>query len=152
MSDNCDFTTVSQDITSAEGIIIHGVNCRGKMGAGVAKAIKLEWPHVYDAYVDRVNQLGAVACLGTIQLVKASSTTLVLNCFTQLNYGHHGKYVSYDAIDSCMRAFAEFRRVYQINMPLNFAAIGAGAGGGEWSIIKHIIEHHIPSKKFLWII
>lgn len=39
---------VNGDITkSSTGIIAHQVNCRGLMGAGVAKSIKAAFPNVY---------------------------------------------------------------------------------------------------------
>lgn len=34
------------------GIIAHQVNCKGVMGAGLAKQIRLKYPIVYQAYIE----------------------------------------------------------------------------------------------------
>ena len=42
---------IQKDITTERhGLIIHGVNCQGVMGSGVALAIRNKWPVVYDEY------------------------------------------------------------------------------------------------------
>jgi len=39
---------IDKDITTVEiGVMVSQVNCRGVMGAGVAKAIRDRWPIVY---------------------------------------------------------------------------------------------------------
>ena len=42
---------LNQDLTTArQQVIVHQVNCQGRMGSGVAKAIKEKFPNVYTAY------------------------------------------------------------------------------------------------------
>ena len=43
-------------LSSKERIIVHQVNCRGVMGAGIAKQIKEKWPDVYTSYRDLLLQ------------------------------------------------------------------------------------------------
>ena len=37
-------------LNASEDIIAHQVNCQKKMNSGVAKAIREEWPNVFDRY------------------------------------------------------------------------------------------------------
>ena len=43
--------------TVTHGIVAHGCNCKGKMGAGVAKDIKEKWPKAFDGYLYCLNQM-----------------------------------------------------------------------------------------------
>ena len=42
-------------LNAEEDIICHQVNCRGKMGSGLAKQIRDKYPDVYKEYVDLIN-------------------------------------------------------------------------------------------------
>ena len=47
------------DICSVNsGIIVHGCNAQGVMGSGVAKAIRLKYPQVFEDYKNFKNQFG----------------------------------------------------------------------------------------------
>ena len=49
------------DICSVNsGIIVHGCNAQGVMGSGVAKAIRLKYPQVFEDYKNFKNQFGTV--------------------------------------------------------------------------------------------
>ena len=43
-----------------EGIILHGCNGQGVMGAGVAKAIKMKYPEAFTAYKEGSMHTGTV--------------------------------------------------------------------------------------------
>lgn len=133
-------------------VIAHGVNCQGVMGSGVAKLIREEFPNVYQAYIGFCI-IGQVPekLLGKTQFVTLKNNVIVANCFTQLNYGRDGKrYVSYDAVDSCMEELAIESK--QMGLHINFPFIGAGLGGGNPDIIKLIMEDHFPGDNAtLWI-
>lgn len=50
MEDNL-VTYIVMDITTAtRGIVVHGVNCQGVMGSGVALAIRTKWPQIFESY------------------------------------------------------------------------------------------------------
>ena len=90
-------------------IIVHGVNCQGKMNSGVAKAIREAFPVVYEEYMKLYNnkyQGGTVdgqtwsrfldsnrndPLLGMAQVVRVGETLYVGNLFTQQFYGRDGK-------------------------------------------------------------
>ena len=94
-------------------LIMHQVNCQGKMNSGVAKAIREKWPKVFTEYLKLVNEKlygseKAFSLLGVVQPVTVSETQKVLNLFGQDKYGYDGKqYTSYDAINTCFKKIAE---------------------------------------------
>ncbi len=96
------------DITTAEcGYIVHGVNCQGAMGAGVAKSISDKWPVVKEVYLDLCcgyNQ-SPEELLGTYQTVHVADKVVVVNAFTQLYYGNDPlrRYASPMAIEWSIR-------------------------------------------------
>lgn len=125
------------------GFIVHGVNCQGVMGSGVAKALKDKYPIVeseYKKYCDTYH-IENPYLLGTVQYVKITPTLFVVNAFTQEFYGRDGmKYVSYDAIEKCFKIIVERQGLTKLFLPISFPKIGAGLGGGDWKIIEAILE------------
>jgi len=125
-----------KDITTVKrGIIAHGVNCRGVMGAGVAGAIARTWPRVKREY------LKGPWPLGEIQVVEVTPNTLyVANCFTQVDYGRDRtkRYANPRAIHQALdRVFglADAR-----HLPLVMPRIGTGLGGLDWTLdVKPLI-------------
>lgn len=57
-------------------IIMHGCNCQGVMGSGIAKQIKLLFPEAYEHYrkIYLKNGLG----LGDIQVVESNGKVIML--------------------------------------------------------------------------
>jgi O-acetyl-ADP-ribose deacetylase (regulator of RNase III) len=144
---------INQDITKVPmGIIVHGVNCQGVMGSGVARAIRDKWPTVYDHYIDKVTKDKDLTLerygplLGSIQLVTVERSNLyVINAFTQDKFGKDGKrFVSYDAVDSCFKKIFELcKDVDELkDLSVYIPQIGAGLGGGNWRAISAIIEQY----------
>ena len=123
------------------GIVAHGCNMRGVMGSGVARQIKAMYPEAFDAYQA---DLLAGFPLGGVSVWSPQKTgavsLLIANCLTQQDMGSDGKkYVSYDAIDSCFIALDAIAQ--RANMTINIPKIGAGLGGGDWEVIKSIINY-----------
>ena len=148
------------DITTAVGLIAHQVNCQGVMGAGVAKAIRQRWPHVYEEYVkflepshQKLHAMRQERVLGKTLFVAVSHGVTVANLFAQMYYGNDGvRYTSYDALDDCMSSVAKEAASKGWNT-INFPLIGCGLAGGHWPIVREIIEHRIPDTftKNLWL-
>ena len=150
--------TKKGNLLDAKGIIVHGCNCQGVMGSGVALAIKNKWPDVYQQYRDSYELKSPLMNLGQIIPVVVAPDTYVLNAITQKNYGRDGaRYVSYDAVTSCfekVRGWAEhFRQAESRNVSVNFPLLGAGLGGGDWEIISKIIDRTLGDdiEKILWV-
>jgi len=126
-------------VKATENIIVQGCNAQGVMGSRVAKAIRSEWPEVFTEYRRRYETPHGLD-LGEVIWYTTSNGKLIGNAITQKYYGRDGsKYVSYDAIDTVFQIvnhYAKQNNVSTVAIP----AIGAGLGGGNWGVIKSIIE------------
>ena len=101
--------------------ITHGVNCKGVMGAGVAKQIRSRYPRAYESY-RRLCLSQGDTLLGKVQVVRIpDTTTAVVNCFTQVNLGADARL---NAVETCLSKLVSYDNSTVI-MPL----IGAGIGG-----------------------
>lgn len=120
--------------------IAQGCNCFNTMNSGIAKSIRDVWPEVY--IVDCQTQKGDYNKLGTTShygvSVKNNKFLYIANCYTQYNYGRElGKvYVDYDAIAMCMNKLNHDLKGKKLGLPM----IGCGLAGGDWNIVKNIIE------------
>jgi len=121
--------------------IVHGCNAQGKMGKGVAKTMRELFPKAYDEYYNLWLRNKSLVP-GTINIVDCGSKTII-NAITQKYYaGFYGdpvRYVSYDAVADCMKAINETIPGEYLAMP----RIGAQLGGGNWEIIRKIIEEEL---------
>jgi O-acetyl-ADP-ribose deacetylase (regulator of RNase III) len=118
-------------------VIVHGANCQCTMGAGIAKAIKSEFPEAFQA--DLRTTKGDSSKLGTIstaEVVRSGRALTIVNAYTQLNYRGPKVRVDYDAIRDAMR---EVRRRFG-EKRIGYPRIGAGLGGGDWDRISSIID------------
>ena len=124
--------------------ICHQVNCRGVMGAGVAKQIRERWPWVFSsylAYCERSKSRGE-SPLGNIWGVRIDhddrNPQWVVNMFAQEDYGYYGgRFTSYDAFAKCLETMRDrLPKDKTIGFPKN---IGCGLGGGDWIVILGMI-------------
>ena len=127
-------------------VIVHGCNCKGVMGAGIAKQIKQLSDVNFRNYHLMCSTRSDKDLLGDILVYNHDTVTDcmfdIVNAFTQLKFGVDERQVSYDAVDSC---FEKIKNRYSpfSNIRIGFPMIGAGLGGGNWEIIKMIIESHM---------
>jgi O-acetyl-ADP-ribose deacetylase (regulator of RNase III) len=88
-------------LEAKEDIIVHQVNCQGKMNSGIAKQIREKWPHAYEAYMGYYDFNGddPKKLLGTVRIVGVEPNKFVAHLFGQEHYGYDGRrYTSYDAL------------------------------------------------------
>lgn len=133
-------------------VIIHGCNCFNTMGAGIAAQIKEVFGMNY--YIDQQTQKGDVEKLGTIDYVHYEGSFVgdnkldlfVVNAYTQYKCWGEGRKVDYDAVRMCFRAVAEEfsggARVHG-DIKIGYPMIGAGLAGGDWDVIKQIIDEEL---------
>jgi O-acetyl-ADP-ribose deacetylase (regulator of RNase III) len=125
-------------LEAPERLILHGCNAQGVMGSGVARLIRDKWPKAYQDYAECYNSYGLE--LGSVLTSRQSDGKIILNAITQNSYGRGGVHVSYWAIANVIRQLNEnldVRKEGAVAMPM----IGAGLGGGDWSVISAIIEN-----------
>ena len=131
-------------------LIAHGCNSLGVMGSGFAKQVKAKFPDVYKAYaqkfVDGGLSLGVVQILPTTDEQKRD--LYIANCITQQGYGLTIQHVDYDAVDECMKGLSDHMKWATKLRPtfwthIAMPKIGAGLGGGDWTIIEPIIKKHL---------
>lgn len=119
--------------------IAHGCNCRGAMGAGVARLVKNRHPGMYQQYKKLCDEglfgLGSVFPWIGGSLVRPKYD-FVYNLGTQYDPGPNasldGIYWSMDR----MFAQAEKSKVESIAVP----RIGAGIGGLKWDNVRQVME------------
>lgn len=152
---------IKGDLLSHKGPIAHGLNCQGKMGSGVAKAIRSKYPHHYEDYIAALNGffppssnlnkgLYIDACFQTktyppiVVTQNYQGKPFLYGLLTQINYGYDKKtvYVDYGLIEV---AFTQLNKLLaNSGETLGIPKIGAGLGGGDWKVIEAIINEVTP--------
>lgn len=136
---------VQGDLLEADcEMLVHGCNCHGVMGSGVALAVRTKYPkafedyHEFYEYVTDKPYIGPL--LGKVNFSEQPDGKVIANAFTQQNFGRDPtvRYMSYEAVDSCMKRilmYAEIKKIDSIAM----SRIGAGLGNAPWSVTRAII-------------
>lgn len=118
-------------------LIVHGCNCFNNMGSGIAVPIKHNFPDAYLA--DRSTQYGAKEKLGKFTIGRHKDM-FIINAYSQFEYGGGGRNADYDAIREVFSTLNLMFRKRKVGIPL----IGAGLAGGDWKVIRKIIEEVSP--------
>lgn len=133
--------------------IVHGCNAQGVMGSGVAKIIREKYPKAYERYRNEYEksnslELGSIIAVPCGDRVKdPENYKVIINAITQDFYGRDGRrYVSYDAVASCMQKINRLFELYGISK-VAMPQIGAGLGMGDWNVIAAIIESELKNVK-----
>ena len=126
-------TYEKMDITTVQrGLILHGVNCQGVMGSGVALAIRKKWSDVFPTYqkvCEAFNDPDTL--LGMSHFVRVDEELYVGNLFTQKFYGRDGKrYADPVAVAETLEEAINYAKTY--NLPVYMPRIGCGLGGLDW--------------------
>lgn len=125
--------------------ICHQVNCKGAMGAGLAKAIANKWPFVklsYESFCDAYKH-NPKSLLGVYQVVNVAPNKNVINIFGQLDYGREfGRcYTSYDAL---MQAFKNMEEWIDVSSTIAFPyRFGCGLAGGDWEVVFALLKIYL---------
>lgn len=130
-------------LKQTRGIIVHGMNCQGVMGSGIAKNIRQLYPQVYDDYCDFILKHKNQKILGQILISIIKDDLFIVSAFTQEFYGRDKNkiYVDYNAIKSAFNKINKLAK--ETKLPILFPMIGAGLANGDFSIISKIIEEEI---------
>lgn len=135
-------------LDAIEDIIVQQVNCKGVMGAGLAKSILNKYPNVKKEYQSfrsfNLNKgLTDKDLLGLVNYVRVSDGKVIANVFGQVNIkkNHFDKTV-YTKTEALTRGLKEVKELSkQLNKSVAIPyGIGCGLAGGDWNIISEIID------------
>ena len=114
----------------SRGVLCHQVNCRGRMGKGLALAIKEKWPRVHHEYQRKHQTTGWR--LGDAQMVQVGEGLWVANLAGQDGYGADGRlYTDYAALSRALGVAAAFAQKHALPLHVPYG-IGCGLAGGDW--------------------
>ena len=115
------------------GVIVHQVNCKKVMGAGLALQIRKKYPQHFTDY------MAAEPKLGNIGVTCIHSTLYIIGVYGQYSYGRYGLHTNYSALRIAMIKAAQFAA--QKNLPLYIPyGIGCGLAGGDWNRVAAILS------------
>lgn len=146
-----DYTIKHGDALAVEtGIIVHGCNCHGVMGGGIALSVRNRFPAAYEVYRKKYEVSGLK--LGEITCAEVAPNKIIVNANTQYDMGGDRRYVNYEAVAQCFEAVKMLARSMEgpghPKLNIVFPMIGAGLAGGNWTIIETIIletiKHEFP--------
>lgn len=137
-------------------VIAHGCNCFCTMGAGIALLMAKNFR--CDEYDKEDKEFkGDINKLGTIDFNQTSSryfpynagsrlkSFIVINAYTQYYYGKNSpgcnQPLDYSALELCMRKINHIFAGKHIGLP----QIGCGLAGGQWEIVKGIIQKELQN-------
>jgi hypothetical protein len=132
-------------------VFCHQTNCKGVMGAGIALQIKLSYPEVSiqnKAYCDTQKE-DSNKLLGTNLYVRTSDGRTCVNIYAQDHYRNDGtRKTDYTAFKSCLIRLMNKLSVSDPDIKVGFPyGIGCGLGGGDWEIIRGLLQSFSDSVK-----
>lgn len=124
------------------GIIAHQVNCRGTMGAGLAKSLRSKYPVCFESYSKYCK--ANLFKLGMVQFCKVNPNLFICNLAGQDGYGTSKRQTCYDALAVCLG------KLHAKSLELNLVPylpfkLGCGLAGGNWATVSKLIETHCPN-------
>lgn len=132
---------ISMALDKKFDVIAHGCNCFNTQKSGIAKDMAKKF--FTDKYtLEHIKYRGDINTLGQIDYEGTAFhgyQFFVVNCYTQYSYGTNKTYLDYEALTLCMRKLNFQFEGKHIGLPL----IGAGLAGGDWDIIKRIIQKEL---------
>jgi hypothetical protein len=141
-----------------EGVILHIVNNKDRLGAGVAGVLAKKWPEVKENYHEYNAQLDKEGkpLLGEWSVVKVDSNLYVANLYAQDGYGWDGRcYLNYACLNELLEAMSGWisleshmsemegygSDVLKVHIPF---MMGCGLAGGDWHVVQQMIDHNLP--------
>lgn len=126
---------VGDIFTSTADVIGHGVNCRGVMGAGIAKVVRARMPEWYFEEYARLCLKYDMSGQYTLSFNERSDT-VIANLFTQVAPGPNAEY---RLLVAAMTAFIVDRPEHGASS-IALPRIGCGIGGLDWKHVKPILQ------------
>jgi O-acetyl-ADP-ribose deacetylase (regulator of RNase III) len=134
---------LDKDITTVEdGYIFHQVDVTYAMGAGLAKQIVAKWPIIRLCIQQSRPSLGESVICGRMSV--GGGQPVICSLVAQRTMGRTGKHTLYWAFAAALRHFQETMPYWEA-LPCYFPwRIGCGLGGGDWDVVRALIEEQFP--------
>lgn len=123
---------------------VHQVNCKGAMGAGIARQVKENYPNVYEAYKKTCDKMkdNSSTLLGMVQIVDTGKGFSIVNLFGQDDFkGYGNRCTNYEAFYTCLEKIKI--HITERNLPKEIAfpcRIASALAGGDWNVILAMIK------------
>ena len=122
-------------------IFCHQTNCKGVMGSGIAKQIRLKYP----AVDSRNSDFCKTNPLGKILVVRVGPERFCVNLYGQDDYGRQRDkvYTNYEALQKALDTLAD--RLNNSSIPDSWKIgfpnrMSCGLGNANWTKIRTMIE------------
>lgn len=129
-------------------IIAHVTNCKGVMGAGIAKALADKYgDDLLKPYEKLCNAYGhhmSHILLGSNQYLKMKDGKTIANMFAQDGYGTTSRYLNYNSFRECIEKLRKEADGRTVGIPYK---VGCGLAGGDWGIVSRMLERAFKGKK-----
>lgn len=142
--------------------IIHQANCQCTMGSGIAKTIQEKYPEAYEADCKTVkgdiNKLGTFSFAEIFRKIESShrfdkiERFYIINMYSQFQYGVDKRYTNYEAMVTALEKIKQFcidENLKKVSCP---CLMGCFRGGGNWIIVRAILESIFGNSKIELII
>lgn len=123
--------------TSGIRAIGHGINIRGRMGAGIAKAFSTLYPDMFEEY-RALCESGDIRVGTTWLWEDPTSDDIVLNIASQDNPGPHARieWLESGVVD----AIRQLRDLDPETKVIGLPRIGCGIGGLDWHEVRFVLD------------
>lgn len=140
---------------SGADIICHQTNCRGVMGAGIARQIKKRYPWAYKQYKAQCDKYNSSDLLGTCFLsvdYRDTKSPVIANLFGQVDYGTDKQYTDLEnGLFPALRHLHEFMKNSELHHLAIPYGIGCGLGGANWDDVYNFILSEFGEDEFVYV-
>lgn len=119
-------------------IVVHQVNCAGKMNTGLSKQIKDKYPQLFKDYRERCMMFDFTELLGSNYYYE-DKDIIIVNMFSQIGYDTDTRQTDYEALATCLD---KVRKMYPTQTIIAPYLIGCDPGGGNWNVVSKILEKY----------
>lgn len=138
----------TQPQENGKKVIAHVCNDIGKWGAGFVIALSKKWKEPETRY--RSTPVDSLK-LGLVQFIRVQEEIIVANMVAQhgVRSNDNKQPLKYDALMIALKEVNDFCEKEECT--LHMPKIGAGLAGGDWSIIKDIIEDNVQVPVYIYL-
>lgn len=121
--------------TSTTGAIGHGVNCKGAMGAGIARLFRQKFPKMYEEY-RRLCTNELIEPGDCFSWWDEQKQSWVYNLASQKNLGADARLEWFEEAAFNALSHADLHGIEEVAIP----QIGCGIGGLEWEDVEPMLK------------